>query len=334
MSKLLKDARVHYIMFGLILCLVPLLQEAKMVKTSTVLLLGSVLVYAVGTIGLDILVGYSGLISLGTSGFMGLSAYVSAYAITVLGLPFEVGAVAAIAVTVLVGALVGLISLRIQGIYLAIATLCISEILLKTFKELVWFTNSYSGQKVDYPTLLGFLELDRNGTYVLVTVVLVALMIVTSNLKNSRSGRALNAIRQSEVAAQAMGVNLLKTRMIAFIYATTCAAIAGVLYGALTNFVYPSTWTLSLSLYFMASVIIGGTRSIPGNILGSFVVFGLPELVLKKIPVVGELSGFTMIVTGVLIIVIVLLYPGGLIHLPIQIWNKLRGAAKKEVVKV
>lgn len=334
MSKLLKDARIHYIIFGLILCLVPLLQEAKMVKTSTVLLLGSVLVYAIGTIGLDILVGYSGLISLGTSGFMGLSAYVSAYATTVMGLPFEVGAIAAIAVTVLVGALVGLISLRIQGIYLAIATLCISEILLKTFKELVWFTNSYSGQKVDYPTLLGFLELDRNATYVLVTVVLVALMIVTSNLKNSRSGRALNAIRQSEVAAQAMGVNLLKTRMIAFIYATTCAAIAGVLYGALTNFVYPSTWSLSLSLYFMASVVIGGTRSIPGNILGSFVVFGLPELVLKKIPVVGELSGFTMIVTGVLIIVIVLLYPGGLIHLPVQIWQKLRGTAKKEVVKV
>lgn len=334
MSKLLKDTRIHYVIFGLILCLVPLLQEAKMVKTSTVLLLGSVLVYAIGTIGLDILVGYSGLISLGTSGFMGLSAYVSAYAVTVMGLPFEVGAIAAIVITVLVGALVGLISLRIQGIYLAIATLCISEILLKTFKELVWFTNSYSGQKMDYPTLLGFLELDRNGTYVLVTVVLVVLMIVTSNLKNSRSGRALNAIRQSEVAAQAMGVNLLKTRMIAFMYATTCAAIAGVLYGALTNFVYPSTWNLTLSLYFMASVIIGGTRSIPGNILGAFVVFGLPELVLKKIPVVGELSGFTMIVTGVLIIVIVLLYPGGLIHLPIQIWRKIRKPARGEGVKV
>ena len=329
-KAIIKDRRFQYIIFGLILALVPVIQKAGMMKTSTVLILGSVLIYSIGTIGLDVLLGDSGLISLGTAGFMGLAAYVSAYCTTVKGLPFEVGAILAVGITVVIGALVGLISLRIQGIYLAIATLIIAEILLKTFKELVWFTNSYSGQKVAYPKLLGIFQLDRNSMYLFVVVVLIFLMIITENMKNSRSGRALNAIRRSEVAAQAMGVNLLKTRMIAFMYATTFAAIAGVLYGGLVNFVYPSTWILSLSLYFMAAVVIGGNRSIPGNILGSFVVFGLPDLVLKKLPVVSEMSGFTMIFTGVLIILIVLKYPNGLIHLPVQVISSLKkGSSRK-----
>lgn len=327
--KILKDTRIKYIIFGLILCIIPLMQEFKMMKSATVLILGSVLIYAIATLGLDILVGYSGLISLGTSGFMGLAAYTSAYVTTVAGLPFELGVISAIIITVILGAVVGLISLRIQGIYLAIATLCISEILGKTFKEVVWFTNSYSGRKADYPTLFGLIELDRNTTFVLIVVVLVALMILTYNFKNSRSGRAMNAIRESETAAQAMGINLLKTRMTAFIIATACAAIAGVLYAHFVNFVYTSTWNLSLSLYFMAAVVIGGSRSIPGTVLGAFVVFGLPDLLLKKIPVVGEMSGFTLIFTGVLIIIIILIYPNGLIKLPMDIIKSVKKLFKK-----
>jgi branched-chain amino acid transport system permease protein len=153
-------------------------------------------------------------------------------------------------------------------------------------------------------------------------------MIITENMKNSRSGRALNAIRQSEVAAQAMGINLLKTRMTAFIYATTFAAIAGVLYGAFINFVYPTTWIVTLSLSFMASVVIGGSRSVAGNMIGAFIVFGFPDLVIKKIPVLSEMSGFTMIFTGALIILIVLKYPHGIINFPVQIINKIKASRK------
>ena len=115
-KAIIKDRRFQYIIFGLILALVPVIQKAGMMKTSTVLILGSVLIYSIGTIGLDVLLGDSGLISLGTAGFMGLAAYVSAYCTTVKGLPFEVGAILAVGITVVIGALVGLISLRIQGI--------------------------------------------------------------------------------------------------------------------------------------------------------------------------------------------------------------------------
>lgn len=328
MNNFLKDNRFKYIIFGVIMVLLLLLQAMGIMKSSTILIIGTTLVYAIGTMGLDALQGYSGLFSLGTAGFMGLSAYVSAYCMTVLSLPFELSAVIAIGVTIAIGALVGLISLRVQGIYLAIATLIVSEILLKTFKELVWFTNSYTGQKVAYPKLLGIFQLDRNTMYIFVVIVVVALMIISENMKNSRSGRALNAIRQSETAAQAMGISLLKARMTAFIYATTFAAISGVMYACLVNFVYPTTWVITLSLSFMASVVIGGSRSVAGNMLGAFIVFAFPDLVIKKIPVLSDMSGFTMIFTGVLIIIIVLKYPNGLINFPIQIINRLKTSGK------
>lgn len=325
---ILKDNRFKYIVFGAVMAFMLVLQEAGIMTSATILIIGTTLIYSIGTMGLDALQGYSGLFSLGTAGFMGLAAYVSAYCTTIVGLPFEVGALIAVGMTIAIGAVVGLISLRVQGIYLAIATLIVSEILLKTFEELVWFTNSFTGQEVEYPTLLGIFELDRKTTYLFVVVIVVILMIITENMKNSRSGRALNAIRQSEVAAQAMGINLLKTRMTAFIYATTFAAIAGVLYGAFINFVYPTTWIITLSLSFMASVVIGGSRSVAGNILGAFIVFGFPDLVIKKIPVLSEMSGFTMIFTGALIILIVLKYPHGLIHFPIQIIDRIKASGK------
>ena len=325
---IIKDNRFKYIVFGAVMAFMLVLQEAGIMTSATILIIGTTLIYSIGTMGLDALQGYSGLFSLGTAGFMGLAAYVSAYCTTIVGLPFEVGALIAVGMTIAIGAVVGLISLRVQGIYLAIATLIVSEILLKTFEELVWFTNSFTGQEVEYPTLLGIFELDRKTTYLFVVVIVVILMIITENMKNSRSGRALNAIRQSEVAAQAMGINLLKTRMTAFIYATTFAAIAGVLYGAFINFVYPTTWIITLSLSFMASVVIGGSRSVAGNILGAFIVFGFPDLVIKKIPVLSEMSGFTMIFTGALIILIVLKYPHGLIHFPIQIIDRIKASGK------
>ena len=325
---ILKDNRFKYIVFGAVMAFMLVLQEAGIMTSATILIIGTTLIYSIGTMGLDALQGYSGLFSLGTAGFMGLAAYVSAYCTTIVGLPFEAGALIAVGMTIAIGAVVGLISLRVQGIYLAIATLIVSEILLKTFEELVWFTNSFTGQEVEYPTLLGIFELDRKTTYLFVVVIVVILMIITENMKNSRSGRALNAIRQSEVAAQAMGINLLKTRMTAFIYATTFAAIAGVLYGAFINFVYPTTWIITLSLSFMASVVLGGSRSVAGNILGAFIVFGFPDLVIKKIPVLSEMSGFTMIFTGALIILIVLKYPHGLIHFPIQIIDRIKASRK------
>ena len=132
---------------------------------------------------------------------------------------------------------------------------------------------------------------------------------------NSKLGRALNTMRGSEVAAQAMGVNLLTYRLLAFAVATGLAALAGVLYMHFINFTYPNTWVLGMSMNILAVVIIGGMRSGFGVVLGSFIVFAIPDLILKKIPVIGEVNGIAYVFNGLLIIMIILLYPHGLIHI-------------------
>ena len=307
--------RVRYLIFGILVALLPVLASQGLIKNSNIILIGSVLVYSIAGIGADILLGYSGLISLGTAGFMGLAAYMSAYFVNNLNWPFELALIVSVAVPVLMGLLVGLASLRIEGIYLAIATLCVSEILRKTFEELTWFTNSFSGQKASYPVLLGMFELDRSKTFWLITIVLVIVMILEYNMVNSKLGRALNTMRGSEVAAQALGVNLLTYRLLAFAVATGLAALAGVLYMHFINFTYPNTWVLGMSMNILAVVIIGGMRSGFGVVLGSFIVFAIPDLILKKIPVIGEVNGIAYVFNGLLIIMIILLYPHGLIHI-------------------
>jgi branched-chain amino acid transport system permease protein len=210
------------------------------------------------------------------------------------------------------GVLVGLVSLKIEGLYLAIATLCVSEILRKTFEEFEVLTNGFSGKQASYPELLGFIKLDRNTTYLLIVAFLVVIMILTYNMVNGQLGRALNAMRGSEAASQAMGVNLLKYRLVAFALATLFASVAGVLYVHFIRFTYPSTWNLKLSLDFLAMIIIGGMRSIYGTVLGAFIVFAVPDMFLKQIPYFSQLS---YVFNGVLIILVIMFYPNGLFYI-------------------
>lgn len=239
-TNIFKNPHFQYIILGILLCLIPTLAELGIFKTSYITIIGGALIYTIAALGLNILLGYSGLLSLGTAGFMGLAAYTSAYATKELNLPFEVALILAIIVPTIIGILVGLVSLRIEGLYLAIATLCVSEILRKTFEELEFFTNGFSGKQASYPTLLGFLKLDRTSTYYLIVVILVIVILITYNMMNGQLGRALNAMRGSEAAAQAMGVNLLKYRLVAFALSTIFASIAGVLYVHFIKFSYPS----------------------------------------------------------------------------------------------
>ncbi len=312
LTKLKQHPLLGFVLFGLALASVPLLANAGLMKNAAVTTIGGALIYAIAALGLNILLGYSGLISLGTAGFMGLATYVSAYVAVDLGWPFEVALLAAIIFPTIVGVLVGLVSLRIEGYYLAIATLAVSEILRKTFEEFDQFTGGFSGKSADYPTLFGLVELDRSTTYLFIVFVLVVIMIITYNLMNGYLGRALNAMRGSEAASQAMGVNLLRYRLTAFALATMFSSVAGVLYVHFVKFTYPASWTLKLSLDFLAMIVIGGMRSIYGTVLGAFVVFAVPDLFLKQIPYFENLS---YVFNGVLIIVVIMFYPNGLIHI-------------------
>ena len=323
MKKLIKNPHLHFIFLGLLLMIVPKLSEMGLFKVSYVTTLGGTFILAIAALGLNILLGFSGLVSLGTAGFMGLAAYLSAYFTVDLGLSFELSLILAVVIPTIVGILVGLVSLKIEGIYLAIATLAVSEILRKTFEEFDFFTGGFSGKTASYPTLLGTYELDRAGMYYFVVTVLIIVMLITYNMMNGRLGRALNAMRGSEAASQAMGVNLLNHRLIAFALATMYASIAGVLYVHFIKYSYPSIWTLKLSLDFLAMIVIGGLRSIYGTLLGAFIVFAVPDLFLKQIPFFSEMS---YVLNGVLIILVIIFYPNGLINMFADIkrlFNKL-----------
>jgi len=336
MKKLLAQIKAYpytkYILLGLVLATIPSLVYFDVLKSSYVTLVGVVMIYTIVSLGLNLLLGWSGLISLGTAGFMGLAAYISAYMTINLKMPFEVTLIVSILIPVAISVLVGLISLRIEGLYLAIATLAVSEIFRKTFAEFEFITNGFSGKSVRYPTFFGFFKLDTTMTYLLLVVFMVVIMILIHNLINSHVGRALNAMRGSEAAAQAMGINLLKYRLLAFALATALTSTAGILYAHFIKYVEPSKWNLGLSLNILAVIIIGGVRSIIGTFVGSLVVFAVPDLVLKQIPYFGKIPNFAYIINGILIIVVILYYPAGLIRVfndgkdaVVKLFKKSRG---------
>lgn len=331
MNKDLKKY-LQYILFGVFLMILPIMQQNDiLISNSNITVIGTVLFYSIVGIGLNVLLGYSGLVSLGTAGFMGFGAYLTGYFSATLELNFFLSVFLAMLVPSVLGAIVGLISLRLEGYYLAIATLGFAEVLKVVFVELEWFTGGFSGLQTSYPSI--FDNFDFFGsqtskilTYDLIVVVLVILLIVTYNFIHSATGRALLTMKGSQAAAQAMGINLFKYKLIAFIVSTVYAALGGALYMAFIRSAYPATWTLNLSLQILAVVVIGGVRTITGPIFGAFVVFGIPELVFKNIPLLAGIDGLSYIFTGILIIVVILFYPNGLIYLghDVKKWyNKL-----------
>lgn len=303
-----------YLILGLGFIIAPFLQKLGILSSSSIIVLGTVMFYAIVGLGLNVLLGYSGLISLGTAGFMGIGAYLSAYLTENLGLPFILSLIISVSIPLLIGLIIGLVSLRIEGYYLAIATLGVAEIFRQVFVEFDFMTNGFSGKNAGYPDFILF-NLDKTWSYILIAIFLIGLLIVTHNIVYSRSGRALLTMRGSEAAAQAMGINLLKYRLLAFGIATLYAAIGGVLYVHFIRFSYPSAWNINLSLQILAVVVIGGMRTIIGPVIGSFIVFGVPELILKQLPIIGNVDGLAYIFTGILIIVVILFYPNGLIYL-------------------
>ena len=328
-TNLFKNTYLQFIFLGIVLAMMPLLANAGVIKSSAVTVVGTMIIYTIASLGLNVLLGYSGLVSLGTAGFMGLAAYISAYVTEDMGLPFEVAVLTAILIPTILGLIVGVLSLKFEGIYLGIATLVVAEVLREIFINFDKFTKGASGASASRPTLFGVLDLTRDQMYLLIVVVMVLIFILIHNLMKGHLGRALNAMRGSESAAQAMGINIFNYRLIAFGIATALASVSGVLYVHYIGLAYPSTWTLNLSLDFLAIIVIGGFRSIYGTLIGSFVIYGMTEILLKPIPILAEISP---VFKGILIVLFILYYPNGLAHIKYDIQNFIaKRKAKREV---
>jgi branched-chain amino acid transport system permease protein len=170
------------------------------------------------------------------------------------------------------------------------------------------------------------------AVYVIIAVILSMLLIFTANLINSPTGRAMQAMRSSTSAAQAMGISLMKYRLLAFVIATLFATVSGYLYMMITKNIVPTSETkfnLATSLNILGAVIIGGSMSIWGVLGGIFFVFGLQPLVLSNIPFFQQNEEFIVLLTGLLMIIVVMFFPGGFAHIVLQIRLSIMKALQK-----
>lgn len=315
------------LIFVIVLSVIQLLNLQGLVSSSFVQAVGNTLIYAIVAIGFCLLLGYSGLATLGTGGFIGIGTYLAYYMIQEYELPFFAALVITIAAAVVIGAVVGFISLRIEGIYLAILTLGLSEII----RNLLMVIKSTIKIDVDHVRLFG-VKIGSTGVYFLILAVFAVLMWLLFNLIDSPTGRAMLAMKNSTSAAQAMGISLMKFRLMSFVISVIFAAVGGVLYMLFIRTITTSTstlLTLTTSLNILGAVIIGGAKSLWGTTFGVFIIYGLQSMFLSNIPFFRENPAFITMVTGVLIILVVMFFPGGFAQIVGHLW----AGAKKKLAK-
>lgn len=311
-SQLVKHPFFGFIVLGVILILLVIIHQFGVNIPITAL--GKLVVYIIVGLGFSLLLGYAGLASLGTAGFVGLGTYLLGYFSGRMNIPFTGTLIITIIGAIVLGAIVGFISLRIEGMYLAIITLGLSEILVKVFTNAYALTGGPNGMRMTYFKFFG-IRFNEDMTYIFLVIALIAILILTLNIMKSPTGRAMTAMKNSESAAQAMGISVFKYRLIAFIVSTVYAMIGGLLLMSFNKHTIPNSWNLALSLNILAAVIVGGPRSIWGIILGTFLIFGVDLVILQRIAFFRNNPNFTIVFNGMLIILVVMFYPGGLSRL-------------------
>lgn len=281
-------------------------------------------VWAVAAIGLNLLTGYAGQISIGHAGFMGIGAYSSALLTMKVGLPFWLALPAAGLASGIVGLGLGLPALRLSGPYLAIATLGFGVAVGQVFLKWEPVTGGYMGLQPPRPSL-GPWTFDSDAA--LYYVVLAALAVMTwsaLNLVQSPYGRAWIALRDSERAAQVVGISLARYKTLAFAVSAFYAGIAGSLYAHLVGFISPLDFNLTISIFLISAIVIGGLASIPGSILGALFLTVVFQLL-------SGLADMRSILYGLALILAAVFLPGGLWRAPLTLQHSLSRRARPTV---
>jgi ABC-type branched-subunit amino acid transport system permease subunit len=269
-------------------------------------------VYILLAIGLNVVVGFAGLLDLGYAAFFAIGAYT--YALLASGqlnsspihhavhLPFWLLLFVAVAVAATAGAILGAPTLRLRGDYLAIVTLGFGEIVPKLFLNLSQWTSGVNGvSALDYPSLpvwingpwvSSSLQLVSNFSfafnsmayYWLMAILILMVVILVTNLQRSRLGRAWGAIREDEVAAESMGINTVTTKLLAFSIGAATSGFAGAFYGAKLSLVSPENFSFVVSVTILVMVVLGGMGNIPGVIVGALAIYYVLFNVLTNLP--------------------------------------------------
>ncbi|QDM17922.1 branched-chain amino acid ABC transporter permease [Tardiphaga sp. vice278] len=283
-------------------------------------------IYGIAALGLNILVGFTGQISIGHAAFFLLGAFTSAYISNKFPVPVFFSIPLAGIVTAIIGLIFGLPAARLKGLYLVIATLAAQYILLDFFSRADWFSGGSVPAMANPFSIFGYtLRGDRQYFYVVLAYLVASYLLVT-NLMRSRDGRALVAIRDHYLSAEIMGINLTKYRTLSFGLAAFFAGIAGALYAHYQLVVSNEGFGIERSILFLAMVIIGGTGSIMGTLMGTAFVVLLPEsmewiaaemkggAIDRALQLNNNITFLREIAIGLIIIAFLIFEPDGLAH--------------------
>ena len=240
-------------------------------------LVETIMIYAIVLFGLDIVVGYTGQVSLGHAGLFGIGAYTAGVLILKLDAPVYATLPAAIAVAAVFGAMLALPALRVTGPYLAMVTLAFGTIIQILINEMTFLTEGPMGITLTKPTLFGH-QLDETEFYWVVMACLVASLIFVHRVLHSQLGRAFEALRGSPVASDCMGVSVYRYKVYAFVISAALAGLAGSLYAYSEQYISPNTYNFELTVMFLLAIIMGGRKTRTGAILGAAIIVMLPKL--------------------------------------------------------
>lgn len=311
-----------------------------------------VTIAAIGAVGLNVLTGYAGQISLGHAFFLAVGAYTGAVLGGEYGLSAALWIPAAGIVAAVVGFVVGPTAVRLRGLYLAIVTLGFVFIGQHIFFNVPFLSGGPAGRAVVPVQLgpfdfsagqvlrIGALTVDRTGLYYYLALILLAASVLyVANLSRTRFGRALQATRDGELAAAVLGVDLTRTKLAAFTISSFLAGISGALFASYLSYVQPGQWDLLLSIQYLAAIIVGGMGTVWGPVLGSIFVFALPD-VIASLPFASgtEIFGIPIraaaaLVYGVVIIAVFLVEPRGIVGLGSRVTALWRTSPTTEVTQ-
>lgn len=234
-------------------------------------------IYGIGALGLNLLTGCTGQISLGHAAFFGFGAFGSTWLSNKFGVPVALAIPLAGLMTTVVGIVVGLPAARIKGLYLAIATLAAQYILEDFFARAEWFSGGAAGAHARPYELFGFRLAGESAYFYVVLAHLVVLYVFATNLLRTRDGRAFVAVRDHYLSAEVMGIDLTRYKVLAFGISTFYAAVAGALMAHYVGFVSSESINILLSIQFFAMIIIGGMGSVMGSLMGAAFMVLMPE---------------------------------------------------------
>lgn len=273
---------------------------------------------AVIAVGLNLLMGYAGQVSLGHAAFYGIGAYATAICTVQLGLPIPVGLLAGVGLSTAVAWIVAAPTLKLRGHYLAMATLGFGIIVAIVFNEAVSLTGGPSGY-VGIPRLelAGYAFESDLSYYNLMAVVLAMVVLVSLHLMHSRTGRALRALHVSEKAAASLGIDIAAHKRFVFVLSAALAGLAGVLYAHYLSFIAPSTFGFGFSVQLVVMVVLGGMASVWGSVAGAFFLTALPEAL-------REFEDVDILVFGAILVLTIMFLPDGMAGGLGRLWRKVR----------